>query len=150
MVRALASRPEILLLDEPLGAVDFQMRELLQEELAALVEGAKTTVVMVTHDVNESVYLSDRVIVMSADRGQIVKDVYIDLDRPRDRQSEGFKAYVSELTELVRQAFREKTVELQPGFAQKEVNDNMQTNFTDAYNRMTSRYNSANHGRIAK
>ncbi len=150
VVRALASRPEILLLDEPLGAVDFQMRELLQEELAALVEGAKTTVVMVTHDVNESVYLSDRVIVMSADRGQIVKDVYIDLDRPRDRQSEGFKAYVSELTELVRQAFREKTVELQPGFAQKEVNDNMQTNFTNAYNRMTNRYTSASHGRVAK
>ena len=121
----------------------------MQEELAALVEGAKTTVVMVTHDVNESVYLSDRVIVMSADRGQIVKDVYIDLDRPRDRQSEGFKAYVSELTELVRQ-LSEKTVELQPGFAQKEVNDNMQTNFTNAYNRMTNRYTSASHGRVAK
>lgn len=122
------------MLDEPRRAVDFQMRELLQEELAALVEGAKTTVVMVTHDVNESVYLSDRVIVMSADRGQIVKDVYIDLDRPRDRQSEDFKAYVSELTELVRQAFREKNVELQPDFVQKDVNDNMQTNFTNAYN----------------
>ena len=92
VVRALASRPEILLLDEPLGAIDFQMRELLQEELAALVEGAKTTVVMVTHDVSESVYLSDRVIVMSANKGQIVKDVYINLDRPRDRQSPNLRA----------------------------------------------------------
>ncbi|MGI6405798.1 MAG: ATP-binding cassette domain-containing protein [Syntrophaceticus sp.] len=57
VLRALASRPKLLLLDEPLGAVDFQMRELLQEELAHLVEGAKTTVIMVTHDVSESVYL---------------------------------------------------------------------------------------------
>lgn len=153
VVRALASRPEILLLDEPLGAIDFQMRELLQEELAALVEGAKTTVVMVTHDVNESVYLSDRVIVMSADKGQIVQDVHIDLDRPRDRQSDGFKAYVSELTDLVRQAFREKTadIELPSDFAAKDAYYNRQTSFTDAYNRMNSRYtNNVNHNRAAK
>ena len=142
VVRALASRPEILLLDEPLGAVDFQMRELLQEELAALVEGAKTTVVMVTHDVSESVYLSDRVIVMSGHKGQIVKDVYIDLDRPRNRQSEGFTAYVAELTGLVRQAFREKTVEMEAvmSLAAPDTDYNSQTTFTDAYNRMNSRY----------
>ncbi len=152
VVRALASRPEILLLDEPLGAIDFQMRELLQEELAALVEGAKTTVVMVTHDVSESVYLSDRVIVMSANKGQIVKDVYINLDRPRDRQSPEFKSYVSELTELVRQAFSEKIVdiELSSGFAEKNINCNGQSSFTDAFNRMSSRYTKVNHGRVAK
>lgn len=152
VVRALASRPEILLLDEPLGAIDFQMRELLQEELAALVEGAKTTVVMVTHDVSESVYLSDRVIVMSANKGQIVKDVYINLDRPRDRQSPEFKSYVSELTELVRQAFSEKIVdiELPSGFAEKNVNYNGQSSYTDTFNRMSNRYSRFNHGRVAK
>ncbi len=152
VVRALASHPEILLLDEPLGAIDFQMRELLQEELAALVEGAKTTVVMVTHDVNESVYLSDRVIVMSALKGQIVKDVHIDLDRPRNRQSNGFKAYVAELTELVRQAFHEKTVDIEslPGFNEKDANYGKQTIFTEAYNRMNSRYNNVNNGKMAK
>lgn len=142
VVRALASRPEILLLDEPLGAVDFQMRELLQEELAALVQGAKTTVVMVTHDVNESVYLSDRVIVMSANKGQIVQDVHIDLDRLRHRQSAGFKAYVSDITDLVRQAFRERVVDLESlsGLAEKDANNNSQTSFTAAYNRMHGRY----------
>ena len=152
VVRALASRPEILLLDEPLGAIDFQMRELLQEELAALVEGAKTTVVMVTHDVSESVYLSDRVIVMSANKGQIVKDVYINLDRPRNRQSPEFKGYVSELTELVRQAFSEKIVdiELPSGFAEKNVNYNGQSSYTDTFNRMSNRYSRFNHGRVAK
>lgn len=152
VVRALASRPEILLLDEPLGAIDFQMRELLQEELATLVEGAKTTVVMVTHDVSESVYLSDRVIVMSANKGQIVKDVFINLDRPRDRQGKDFKAYVSELTDLVRQAFSEKVVdiELPPGFDEKKVNYNGRASFTDAYNRMSSRYTKVNHGRVAR
>ncbi|MGI6119082.1 MAG: ABC transporter ATP-binding protein SaoA [Desulfosporosinus sp.] len=150
VVRALAGRPEILLLDEPLGAIDFQMRELLQEELAALVQGAKTTVVMVTHDVNESVYLSDRVIVMSAFKGQIVQDVYIDLARPRDRQSEGFKAYVSDLTVLVREAFHQKPVDLESlqGYAQKVVNS--QTGFTDAYNRIIGRYTNVNRGRVAK
>jgi len=153
VVRALASRPEILLLDEPLGAIDFQMRELLQEELASLVEEAKTTVVMVTHDVNESVYFSDRVIVMSALKGQIVQDVYIDLARPRNRQSKGFKDYVSDLTELVRQAFRDSIVdiELPPGFNARSTNYNCQTSFTDAYNRMTSKYtNNVTNGRIAK
>jgi len=152
VVRALASRPEILLLDEPLGAIDFQMRELLQEELAALVEGAKTTVLMVTHDVNESVYLSDRVIVMSANKGQIIQDVYIDLDRPRDRQSVGFKAYVSDVTDLVRQAFHEKVIdfELPPGFSEKDTDYNEHTGFTDAYNRMHNRYTNVNQGRAAK
>lgn len=152
VVRALASRPEILLLDEPLGAMDFQMRELLQEELAALVEGAKTTVVMVTHDVNESVYLSDRVIVMSANKGRIVQDVNIDLDHPRDRQSAGFKAYVSDVTDLVRQAFHEKVVdfELPSGFSEKDTGYNEHTGFTDAYNRMHNRYTNVNQGRVAK
>lgn len=152
VVRALASRPEILLLDEPLGAIDFQMRELLQEELAALVEGAKTTVVMVTHDVNESVYLSDRVIVMSGHKGQIVKDVYIDLARPRDRQSKGFKAFASELTDLVRQAFHEKegVIDLPAGFTEKDDIYDRQSQFTEAYNRMNNRYSKVSNGRVAK
>ncbi|HAG11209.1 MAG TPA: ABC transporter ATP-binding protein [Desulfotomaculum sp.] len=85
-VRALAGRPEVLLMDEPLGAVDFQMRKALQEELEALWSKNKTTVLMVTHDVDEAVYLSDRVIVLSACEGRIVKDLAIAMDRPRDRQ----------------------------------------------------------------
>ncbi len=124
----------------------------LQEELAALVEGAKTTVLMVTHDVNESVYLSDRVIVMSANKGRIVQDVNIDLDHPRDRQSVGFKAYVSDVTDLVRQAFHEKVVdfELPSNFSEKDTGYNEHTGFTDAYNRMHNRYTNVNQGRAAK
>lgn len=152
VVRALASHPEILLLDEPLGAIDFQMRELLQEELAALVEQAKTTVVMVTHDVNESVYLSDRVIVMSANKGQIIRDVHIDLVRPRHRQSAGFGAYVADVTDLVRQAFHEKAAdsELLSGLAEKAASYNRHAGFTAAYNRMHNRYTSVVQGREAK
>jgi NitT/TauT family transport system ATP-binding protein len=145
VVRALASRPEILLLDEPLGAIDFQMRELLQEELAAMVEETQTTVVMVTHDVNESVYLSDRVIVMSANKGRIIKDIYIDLPRPRSRQSQAFKDYVYELTDLVRQAFREGGSDRQDVISAREMD--IDNNFVASYNRMHSKYTNIANGR---
>ena len=105
VLRALASRPRILLLDEPLGAVDFQMREIMQNELDSIVTNAKTTVVMVTHDVSESVFLSDRVLVMQSGGGELMADVKIDLQRTRDRTSAEFKAYTNDLTDLVRKAF---------------------------------------------
>ncbi len=109
VVRALASRPRVLFLDEPFGAVDFQMRELMQNELDSMVRHAATTVVMVTHDVSESVYLSDRVLVMSANNGNLLGDVKIDLPRPRDRAAHAFKEYTNDLTDLVRRAFRTRT-----------------------------------------
>ncbi|MBQ0059724.1 MAG: ABC transporter ATP-binding protein [Lachnospiraceae bacterium] len=109
VARALAGQPKVLLLDEPLGAVDFQMRELMQNELEHMVREAKITVVMVTHDVSESVFLSDRVIVLSSNKGRVVADVPIDLPRPRDRSSEEFDKYVFKLTNLVRRAFQERT-----------------------------------------
>lgn len=108
IMRALASRPQVLLLDEPLGAVDFQMREILQNELASLVKEINTTVVLVTHDVAESVFLSDRVIVMSHDRGQIAVDMPIQLQaagKLRDRKSRDFQDYSHLLAQYVRQAF---------------------------------------------
>jgi NitT/TauT family transport system ATP-binding protein len=105
VVRALASRPRVLLLDEPLGAVDFQMREIMQNEFNALLANAKTTAVMVTHDVSESVFLSDRVIVMGANGGEVVAEVRVELKKPRERSSSPFKDHVNNLTDLVRQAF---------------------------------------------
>ena len=105
VLRALASHPRILLLDEPLGAVDFQMREILQNELASLVQKAGTTVMMVTHDVSEAVFLSDRVLVMQSNGGDLLGDIKIDLPRPRDRSSEQFKAHTNNLTDLLRKAF---------------------------------------------
>lgn len=105
VVRALASRPRVLLLDEPLGAVDFQMREILQNELEMLVARAQITVLMVTHDVSEAVFLSDRVLVMGNNGGSLLRDLTIDLPRPRDRASQAFKDYTGDLTDLMRAAF---------------------------------------------
>lgn len=104
VIRALACRPEVLLMDEPLGAVDFQMRQILQEELEALWLKDRTTVIMVTHDVDEAVYMSDRVIVMSTEKGKILEDMNIDIERSRDRESEKYKNYKETLTNVLKKA----------------------------------------------
>ena len=103
-IRALAGRPEVLLMDEPLGAVDMQMRQSLQEDLEALWLKDKTTMVMVTHDVDEAVYLSDRVIVMSACEGKILKDISINLQRPRDRRGKEYLQHIELVSESLRLA----------------------------------------------
>lgn len=104
LLRALACDPKVLLMDEPLGAVDFQMRQMLQVQLESILQESKTTSLMVTHDVDESIYLSDRVVIMSRDHGKILEDVRVDLERPRDRTSEKYHEYVDHLTEVLKQA----------------------------------------------
>ena len=104
LLRALACDPEVLLLDEPLGAVDFQMRQLLQKQLEQMLQAKKTTALMVTHDVDEAVYLSDRVIVMSREKGKILADIAIDIPRPHDRTSEVYHHYMDELTHVLSSA----------------------------------------------
>ena len=104
LLRALACDPKVLLMDEPLGAVDFQMRQLLQIQLENILSQKETTSLMVTHDVDESVYLSDRVIVMSRDHGKILEDVKIDLPRPRDRTAPEYHEYVDHLTMILKSA----------------------------------------------
>jgi NitT/TauT family transport system ATP-binding protein len=113
-IRALAGQPEILLMDEPMGAVDFQMRQKLQEELESLWLKERITVVMVTHDVDEAVYLSDRVIVLSARQGRILDDVLIDLPRPRSRGTADYEKCKSRLSSLLRRAFCESESEASP------------------------------------
>ncbi len=103
-VRALAGSPEVLLMDEPLGAVDFQMRQILQEELESLWLKDKTTVIMVTHDVDEAIYLSDRVIVMSSWEGIILEDLEIKLGRPRNRNGEKYLRHKENLMNVLRKA----------------------------------------------
>jgi NitT/TauT family transport system ATP-binding protein len=83
IARALSKQPDILLMDEPFGAVDAQTREQLQEELLKIWNQTDTTVVFVTHSIDEAVYLSDRVVVMQARPGRIREEVAIDLPRPR-------------------------------------------------------------------
>ena len=104
LLRALACDPKILLMDEPLGAVDFQMRKLLQAQLESILMQKEVTTFMVTHDVDEAVYLSDRVIVMGRDHGNILADVTIDLPRPRNRTSAEYNRYSNILTELLKEA----------------------------------------------
>jgi len=86
IARALAMEPKVLLMDEPFGALDALTRARLQDELLKIVERTKSTVVMVTHDVDEAVLLSDRIVMMTngpaATIGEILR---VDLQRPRDR-----------------------------------------------------------------
>jgi len=104
LLRALACDPKVLLMDEPLGSVDYQMRKMLQLQLEAILRGRKSTTLMVTHDIDESIFFSDRVLVMSRERGRIIADVRIELPRPRDRANPLFYKYMHELTTLLKDA----------------------------------------------
>jgi|SRR5882724_4718446 len=83
LARVLAFDPKVLLMDEPFGALDAQTRETMQEEVTRLWERTKKTIVFVTHDIEEAVYLGDRVVVLTAGPGRIKQEVKIDLPRPR-------------------------------------------------------------------
>ncbi len=87
LARTLAYAPKILLLDEPFGALDAQTRETMQDELLKIWQSTGKTILMVTHDVDESVYLSQRVLVMSSQPGRIVHEFDIDLDRGQGREA---------------------------------------------------------------
>ncbi|MBN1877559.1 MAG: ABC transporter ATP-binding protein [Anaerolineae bacterium] len=89
IARALAQRPELLLLDEPFGALDALTRERMATELLHIWQHEQGTVLMVTHNVEEAVLLADRVIVLSARPGRIVADLSIDLSRPRSLPGHG-------------------------------------------------------------
>ncbi|MDE1930353.1 MAG: ABC transporter ATP-binding protein, partial [Alphaproteobacteria bacterium] len=79
-----AFNPDTLLMDEPFGNVDVQLKLQLQRELLTLWEGERKTVVFVTHDLEEAIALSDRVIVLSRRPGRVKADITVDLPRPRD------------------------------------------------------------------
>ncbi len=84
IARALAYKPSILLMDEPFGALDAQTRGLMQELLLRVWEDHKTTILFVTHDIDEAIFLADRVYVMTARPGRIKEEVPVPLPRPRD------------------------------------------------------------------
>ncbi|WP_301861197.1 ABC transporter ATP-binding protein [uncultured Megasphaera sp.] len=101
LARALVGNPKVLLLDEPLGALDAFTRMNIQDEILRIWKEEHMTMVMVTHDVDEAVYLSDTIVVMTARPGRIVKLVHVDLPRPRDRSAENFFHYSSEVLRLL-------------------------------------------------
>lgn len=101
IARGLAPQPPLLLLDEPLGALDSLTRSYLQDELLAIWEQEKSTVVMVTHDVEEAIYLSDRVVVMEPRPGRIAKTFEIIGKRPRHRDDPDFVTIRRQITEVL-------------------------------------------------
>jgi len=87
LARVLANDPQVLLMDEPFGALDAQTRRTMQDELLRIWEATRKTVIFITHSVDEALLLADRVIVMSASPGTVRADLEIDLPRPRDENS---------------------------------------------------------------
>lgn len=101
LARAIVNNPEILLLDEPLGALDAFTRLRLQEELIKLWKTKNTTMIMVTHDVDEAIFCSQRIIVMSPRPGRILDIIPIELSTPRDRTSQEFINYRIQIMKLL-------------------------------------------------
>ena len=106
LARMLAFEPQLLLMDEPFGALDAQTRELMQEELLRIWDQTRRTVLFITHDIDEAIYLSDRVIVFTARPGRIKQEIAIDLPRPRAieiRKSARYGEYRNLIWDLLRQ-----------------------------------------------
>ncbi|MDR1082567.1 MAG: ABC transporter ATP-binding protein [Coriobacteriales bacterium] len=105
IARALAYDPEVLLMDEPFAAVDAQTRETLQEELLGIWERTRKTVVFITHSIDEAIFLSDRIAVMSSCPGSLKRLLEVNLSRPRkgDRASARFSQLRHEIWELIQQ-----------------------------------------------
>ncbi len=114
LARALAVHPEVLLMDEPFAALDAQTREIMQTELLRIWTAAKSTVLFITHQIEEAVFLSDRVLVFGRRPGRVQEDIPIDLPRPRDpalKRTPQFSDYVGHIWSLIETAVRESVME---------------------------------------
>jgi ABC-type nitrate/sulfonate/bicarbonate transport system ATPase subunit len=101
LARALINHPKVLLLDEPLGALDAFTRMRLQDEVLRLWQARRTTMILVTHDIDEAIYMSDRIVIMSPRPGRIESILTVTLERSRDRSSPEFLELRGEILELL-------------------------------------------------
>ena len=99
LARALINHPRVLLLDEPLGALDAFTRMRMQDEVLRLWQARRTTMLLVTHDIDEAIYMSDRIVIMSPRPGRIEQIIPIPMDRPRQRNSSEFLLLRSDILE---------------------------------------------------
>ena len=101
LARALINHPKVLLLDEPLGALDAFTRMRMQDEVLRLWQARGTTMLLVTHDIDEAIYMSDRIVIMTPRPGRIERIIPVDLERPRDRSSPEFLRLRGAILELL-------------------------------------------------
>jgi ABC-type nitrate/sulfonate/bicarbonate transport system ATPase subunit len=101
LARALITRPKVLLLDEPLGALDAFTRMRMQDEVLRLWQVRLTTMILVSHDIDEAIYMSDRILIMTPRPGRIDRTIQVNLTRPRDRSNPEFLRLRSEILQLL-------------------------------------------------
>jgi 1H-pyrrole-2-carbonyl-[peptidyl-carrier protein] chlorinase len=101
LARALINHPRVLLLDEPLGALDAFTRMRMQDEVLRLWQARRTTMLLVTHDIDEAIYMADRIVIMTPHPGRVERTITVNLDRPRQRNSPEFLRLRSEILELL-------------------------------------------------
>ena len=101
LARALVNHPRALLLDEPLGALDAFTRMRMQDEVLRLWQARGTTMLLVTHDIDEAIYMSDRIVIMTPRPGRIERIIDVGLERPRERNDPRFMALRAQILELL-------------------------------------------------
>jgi ABC-type nitrate/sulfonate/bicarbonate transport system ATPase subunit len=101
LARALINHPKVLLLDEPLGTLDAFTRMRMQDEVLRLWQARRTTMLLVTHDIDEAIYMSDRIVIMTPRPGRIERIIPVTLNRPRQRNSPEFLRFRTEILDLL-------------------------------------------------
>ena len=102
IARAFATEPEVLLMDEPYGQLDIELRFRLEDELLKLWERNKTTVIFITHNIEEAVYLGERILVLTNKPTGIKKEIYNNIQRPRNIAAKDFVDLRNEVTDLIK------------------------------------------------
>lgn len=108
IARAFAMNPDVILMDEPFAALDTFNRYNLQDELIRLQQQENASILLVTHDIDEAVYLSDRILVLSSNPGKVFKSISINLSKPRDRTNSDFHYYRTEILNIFKLSSNQK------------------------------------------